>query len=245
MTYAFSRLELGIGTEHLQNLQNSTVVILGIGGVGSYTAEALARSAVGKLILVDKDTIDITNINRQIHALHSTVGRSKVELMKERILDINPDCMVEAIEMFYDEASAEQIFDYQPDYIVDAIDTISGKINIIMESKKRGIPIISSMGAGNKLDPTQFTVTDISKTYMDPVAKVIRQRLKKEGITKGVKVVFSPEEPLQPKNEYYQEVGKHDSEIRKERIPPSSNSFVPSVAGLIMASVVVRELING
>lgn len=244
MVHSFSRLELGIGSEGLESLKNKTVVILGIGGVGSYTAEALARSAVGRLILVDKDTVDITNINRQIHALNSTIGKSKVELMKDRIKDINPKCEVIPLHMFYDEETAEEILQYNPDYIVDAIDTISGKIHIIMESRKRGIPIISSMGAANKMDPTQFIVTDIAKTYMDPVAKVVRQRLRKLGVKKGVKVVFSPEIPLEPKEELYQDVGKSDSEIRKEKKPPSSNAFVPPVAGLIMASVVINELIE-
>lgn len=233
MHHSFSRLELGIGIEKLNRLKKSTVMIFGIGGVGSYTAEALARSAVGRLILIDKDIIDITNINRQIHSLTSTVGRVKVEVMKERIHDINPQCEVIPIHMYYDENTAEQIFDYQPDYIVDAIDSINSKIHLILESKKRNIPIISSMGAGNKLDPALFQVTDISKTYMDPVAKAVRQKLKKMGITKGVKVVFSPEKPLIP-----------EKDPDQDRTPPSSNAFVPSVAGLIMASVVVRALIG-
>ncbi|MFV9510938.1 ThiF family adenylyltransferase [Tepidibacillus sp. LV47] len=245
MLHAFSRLELAIGTENLQRLKQKTVMILGIGGVGSFAAEALARSAIGKLILVDKDKIDITNINRQIHALTSTIGKPKVEVMKERIKTINPECEVIPLHVFYNEDTAEQIFSYKPDYIIDAIDIITSKVHLIVESKKRKIPIISSMGAANKLDPTQFVVTDISKTYMDPVAKVVRQQLKKHGINKGVQVVFSPEKPLIPKQELFSEVGKEESKIRKEKMPPSSNGFVPPVAGLIAASVVIRHFIEG
>lgn len=244
MVHNFSRLELAIGENSLNKLRNSTVVILGLGGVGSYTAEALARSAVGRLILVDKDVVDITNINRQIHALTKTVGQSKVELMKERIKEINPSCEVISLPIFYNEETKEEIFKYKPDYVVDAIDTMASKLMAIIECKNRNIPIISSMGTANKLDPTQFVVTDISKTHMDPVAKIIRQGLRKAGINKGVQVVFSPEEPLTPKAELYSEVGKVNSEIRKEKMPPASNAFVPPVAGMIMASVVVRELIR-
>lgn len=244
MLHSFSRLELGIGHDALQKLKKSTVVILGIGGVGSYTVEALARSGVGRLVLVDKDSVDVTNINRQLHALHSTVGQVKVKLMEERIKAINPQCEVVTLHMFFDEDTLESVFSYQADYIVDAIDTMENKILAIVEAKKRGVPIISSMGAANKLDPTQLKVTDISKTYMDPVAKIVRQKLKKVGIEKGVKVVFSPEKPLVPKNELYTTVGKQESEIRKERIPPSSNAFVPPVAGMILASVVVKDLIK-
>ena len=244
MLHSFSRLELGIGHDALQKLKKSTVVILGIGGVGSYTAEALARSGVGRLVIVDKDSVDITNINRQIHALHSTIGQVKVDLMEERIKAINPQCEVVTLHMFFNKDTLESVLSYQADYIVDAIDTMENKILAIVEAKERGIPIISSMGAANKLDPTQLMVTDISKTYMDPVAKIIRQKLKKVGIEKGVKVVFSPEKPLVPKNELYTTVGKQESEVRKERIPPSSNAFVPPVAGMILASVVVKDLIK-
>jgi len=244
MKHNFSRLELAIGNENLKKLADSTVVVLGIGGVGSYAAEALARSAVGRLILVDKDVVDITNINRQIHALTSTIGQSKVELMRERVMEINPNCEVITLPIFFNEETVEQIFQYNPDYIVDAIDTVTSKITLIIECKKRNIALISSMGTANKLDPTQFVVADISKTHMDPIAKVIRQRLRKLGIHKGVQVVFSPEKPLEPIQELYDEIGKKDSEIRKEKNPPASNGFVPPVAGMIMASVVVRDIIN-
>ncbi|WP_339063884.1 tRNA threonylcarbamoyladenosine dehydratase [Tepidibacillus marianensis] len=244
MAYAFSRFQLGIGTENLNQLKEKTVAILGIGGVGSYAAEALARSAIGRLILVDKDVIDITNINRQIHALQSTIGKPKVEVMKERIFKINPKCEVIPLHLFYEEGTADEIFSFQPDYIIDAIDTLTSKVNLIVESKKRDIPIISSMGAANKLDPTQFKVTDISKTYMDPVAKIVRQQLRKQGVDNGVQVVFSPEQPLLPKKDLYPEVGKTESVVRKERIPPSSNAFVPPMVGLIMVSVVIRDFLD-
>ncbi|TCS83822.1 tRNA threonylcarbamoyladenosine dehydratase [Tepidibacillus fermentans] len=244
MIHAFSRFELGIGTENIQRLKQKTVAVLGIGGVGSYAVEALARSAIGRLILVDKDKVDITNINRQIHALHSTIGKPKVEVMRDRIKAINSECEVVPLHLFYNEHTADEIFSYDPDYIIDAIDTLSSKVHVILESKKRNIPIISSMGAANKLDPTQFIVTDISKTYMDPVAKFVRQQLKKHGIEKGVQVVFSPEKPLIPKKELFREVGKEESTIRKEKMPPSSNGFVPPMAGLIAASVVIRHFLE-
>ena len=244
MVHAFSRFELGIGTYNLNELKGKTVAILGIGGVGSFAAEALARSAIGRLILVDKDIVDVTNINRQLIALHSTVGRPKVEVMKERIQAIHPECEVIPLHLFYEAETADEIFSHQPDFIIDAIDTLTSKIHLILECKKRGIPIVSSMGAANKLDPTQFIVTDISKTYMDPVAKIVRQQLKKKGIEKGVQVVFSPEQPLQPQQELFQEVGKSGSEIRKEKMPPSSNAFVPPMAGLITASVVIRHFLE-
>ena len=244
MLHSYSRLELGIGSDALEKLKNSTVMILGIGGVGSYAVEALARSGVGRLILVDKDDIDVTNINRQIHALHSTIGQVKVTLMEERVIAINPQAKVDALHMFFNEDTLETVFSYQPDYIIDAIDTMESKILAIMEARERGIPLISSMGAANKLDPTQWMVTDISKTYMDPVAKIIRQKLKKLGIEKGVKVVFSPEKPLAPEKELYETIGKQGSEIRKERIPPSSNAFVPSFAGMLLASAVIQDLIE-
>jgi len=230
--------------EEVQRLRKSIVVVLGVGGVGSFAVEALARSAIGKLILVDYSVVDITNTNRQIPALTTTVGKRKVEVMMERIHDINPECEVIPLQIFYDETTIEQVFSYQPDYIVDAIDTIGSKVLTMVEARKRNIPLISSMGAGNKLDPTQFQVVDISKTHMDPVAKVIRHELKKRGITKGIEVVFSPEQPLIPSEELYAEIGNPHSEIRKEKTPPSSNAFVSPAVGLIMASVVVRNIIK-
>ncbi|PLR79490.1 tRNA threonylcarbamoyladenosine dehydratase [Bacillus canaveralius] len=245
MLHQFSRNELAIGKQGLEKMKNATVAVLGIGGVGSFSAEALARSGVGRLVLIDKDDVDITNVNRQIIALLSTVGRPKVEIMKERIEDINPDCEVIALKMFYTEETYEEIFSYNLDYVVDASDTISYKIHLIKECLKRNIPMISSMGAANKMDPTRFQIADISKTHTDPIAKVIRTTLRKEGIRTGVPVVFSDESPIVIREDVRKEVGNDKAPIRKAKMPPSSNAFVPSVAGLIMASHVVKELLHG
>ena len=244
MLHQFSRNELAIGKEGIDTLKGSTVAVLGIGGVGSFSAEALARSGVGRLILIDKDDVDITNVNRQIIALLSTVGRPKADLMKERIMDINPECEVISLKMFYTEETYEEIFQYGLDFVVDASDTISYKIHLMKECLKRNIPMISSMGAANKMDPTRFQIADISKTHTDPIAKVIRTRLRKEGIRKGVPVVFSDESPIVIREDVRKVVGKENAEIRKAKMPPSSNAFVPSVAGLIMASYVIRELLK-
>jgi len=245
MLHQFSRCELAFGPEGLEKLKNTTVAVLGVGGVGSFTVEALARTGVGKLILLDKDVVDITNINRQIHANLNTIGQEKTELMKERIASINPACEVVTLNFFYNEETAEQLFAHKPDYIVDAIDTVSAKIHLIIEAKKRKIPIISSMGAANKMDPTRFEVEDISKTSYDPIAKVIRRELRKAGIYKGVKVVYSREIPVTTRTDVREQiVSNPDSPIRKVKQPPASNAFVPSVAGLIMASVVVRDLLD-
>src|SRR5690606_9798367 len=244
MLHQFSRNELAIGKEGLELFKNSSVAILGVGGVGTFAAEALARSGIGKLILVDKDDVDITNVNRQIIALLSTIGQPKVDLMKERIKDINPACDVKALKMFYTEETYESFFSENPDYIIDASDTIAYKIHLIKEALKRNIPMISSMGAANKLDPTRLRIEDIFKTHTDPIAKVIRTRLRKEGIKKGIPVVFSDESPIVIREDVRKTVGKDDSEIRKAQMPPSSNAFVPSTAGLIMASYVVREILK-
>lgn len=244
MLHQFSRNELAFGTEGLEILKNSTVAVLGIGGVGSFAAEALARSGVGRLILIDKDDIDITNVNRQLIALLSTVGQPKVDVMKARIMDINPDGEVIALKIFYTEETYEQIFAYGLDFVVDASDTIVYKIHLIKECLNRKIPIISSMGAANKLDPTRFQIADISKTHTDPIAKVIRTKLRKEGIYKGIPVVFSDESPIVIREDVRKIVGNENAEIRKAQMPPSSNAFVPSVAGLIMASYIVQELLK-
>ncbi|WHY70683.1 tRNA threonylcarbamoyladenosine dehydratase [Fictibacillus enclensis] len=245
MLHQFSRNELAIGEDGLAALKGSTVGILGIGGVGSFSAEALARAGIGKLILVDKDVVDITNVNRQIHALLSTVGQSKVELMKQRIADINPECEVIALEMFYTEETYEQFFDYDLDFVVDASDTITYKVHLAKECLNRKIPIIASMGVANKLDPTRLRITDISKTSYDPIARVVRQRLRKEGIHKGVTVVFSDEIPVQIREEIREKIVPENAPgIRKAKMPPSSNSFVPSVSGLFMAGHVVNTLLE-
>lgn len=245
MLHQFSRCELAFGPEGLEKMRNSTVAVLGVGGVGSFTVEALARTGVGKLILIDKDDVDITNINRQIHATLHTVGQQKTELMKERIHSINPECEVVTLQMFYDEETAPRLFEHKIDYIVDAMDTVSAKIHVILEAKKRNIPIIASMGAANKMDPTRFQVEDISKTSYDPIAKVIRRELKKHRIYKGVKVVYSKEIPVTIRADVREQIVQNpDSPIRKVKQPPASNAFVPSVAGLILASVVVQDLVG-
>ncbi|MBQ3337483.1 MAG: tRNA threonylcarbamoyladenosine dehydratase [Selenomonadaceae bacterium] len=223
----FQRLKLLIGEENFSRLSLSTVAIFGVGGVGSFAVEALARSGVGHLVLIDKDNVDETNINRQIHALSSTVGRSKVEVMRERILDINPSAQVDAIQKFFlpDENVAD-FFICKYDYVVDAIDTLTAKIFLVEECACRGVKIISSMGAGNKFDATRFKVADIFQTSVDPVAKIMRKKLKERGI-KNLKVVWSDETPRPVKNFI------------------GSTAFVPSVAGLILAGEVVKDLISG
>ncbi|RKN83796.1 tRNA threonylcarbamoyladenosine dehydratase [Paenibacillus ginsengarvi] len=244
MLHQFSRTELAIGPEGLDVMKRSTVAVLGIGGVGSIAAEALVRTGVGRVIMVDKDVVDVTNINRQIHALTTTVGQPKAELMRDRAKLINPDCDAIALRMFYTEETYEKFFDYPLDYVIDASDTVTYKIHLIKECLRRKIPIISSMGAANKMDPTQFRVADISQTSVDPLARVIRQKLRKDGIKKGVKVVFSTEEPIKPRDDVTQRIVPENApDIRKAQQPPASNSFVPPVAGLMAVSVVVRDLL--
>lgn len=244
MLHQFSRNELAIGPEGLERMKNSTVAVLGVGGVGSFSVEALARSGIGRIVMVDKDVVDITNINRQLHALLSTVGQPKAELMKDRIALINPECEAIALKMFYTDETYEQLFAYPLDYVIDASDTVSYKIHLIKQCLKRKIPLISCMGAANKMDPTRFKVADISQTTMDPIARVIRQKLRKDGITKGVKVVFSTEEPVKQREDVLNRIVPDNApEIRKAQQPPASNAFVPSVAGLIMAGVVVNDLV--
>ena len=226
----FARTELLIGKNGLEKLNKSNVAIFGIGGVGSYVAEALARTGVGKIIIIDKDDIDITNINRQIHAMSSTVGKNKVEVMKQRMLDINPNIKVDAIKENFPNEKIN-FCNIGVDYIVDAIDSISAKIELILKANELNIPIISSMGMGNKIDPTKIEVSDIYKTSVCPLAKIVRRELKKKNIKK-LKVVYSKEEPI-----------KINSEDGKSKTL-GSISFVPSVAGLIMASEVVRDILG-
>ncbi|WP_238653429.1 tRNA threonylcarbamoyladenosine dehydratase [Paenibacillus piscarius] len=244
MLNQFSRTELAIGPEGLAVMKNSTVAVLGIGGVGAMAVEALARTGIGRIILIDKDSVDITNINRQLHALTTTIGQNKTDLMVERIKLINPECEAIALNMFYTEETYEELFKYKPDYVIDASDTIIYKIHLIKECLARKIPMISSMGAANKMDPTRFQVADISKTTVDPIARVIRTKLRKEGIKKGVKVVFSTETPVKPREDVTQQIVPENApDRRKAKQPPASNSFVPPVVGLIMVSVAVRELL--
>ncbi|KGR74982.1 tRNA threonylcarbamoyladenosine dehydratase [Ureibacillus manganicus] len=244
MLHQFSRNELAIGKEGLEKIKGKTVAILGVGGVGSFAAEACARSGVGRIILVDKDNVDITNVNRQLVAYLSTVGKSKSAVMKERIADINPECEVIDMHMFYTEETYEKFFELNIDYVIDASDTVIYKVHLAKECIKRNIPIISSMGAANKMDPTRFKIADISKTHTDPLAKVIRHKLKKEGIKKGVMVVFSDESPVVVRPEVVGEVGNPNAQIRKAKMPPSSNAFCPSVVGLIAASWVINDIVK-
>ncbi|ETT58998.1 MULTISPECIES: tRNA threonylcarbamoyladenosine dehydratase [Paenibacillus] len=245
MLNQFSRTELAIGPEGLAIMKNSTVAVLGIGGVGAMAAEALARTGIGRIILIDKDSVDITNINRQLHALTTTIGQNKTDLMVDRIKLINPDCEAIALNMFYTEETYEELFKYKLDYVIDASDTIIYKIHLIKECLARKIPLISSMGAANKMDPTRFQVADISKTTMDPIARVIRTRLRKEGIKKGVKVVFSTEKPVKPREDVTEQIVPANApDRRKAKQPPASTSFVPPVVGLIMVSVTVRDLLE-
>lgn len=245
MLHQFSRTELAIGPEGLDIMKNSTVAVLGIGGVGGIAVEALARSGIGRIILIDKDVVDITNVNRQIHALTTTVGQKKADLMADRVKLINPECEAIALNMFYTEETYEELFKYKPDYVIDASDTIIYKVHLIKECLARKIPMISSMGAANKMDPTRFQVADISKTTYDPIARIIRQKLRKEGIKKGVKVVFSTESPVKPRQDVTDKIVPENApDRRKAKQPPASNAFVPPVAGLIMVSVAVRDLLE-
>ena len=239
-----SRTEILLGTEGINRLADATVAIFGIGGVGGHAAEALARSGVGNLELIDHDTVSLSNLNRQIVALHSTVGKYKVDVMKERILDINPQANVIGHKCFYLPETAGQ-FDFSKyDYVVDCIDTVTGKLQLIEAAKAAGVPVISSMGAGNKLDPTAFQVTDISKTSVCPLAKVMRRELKKRNI-KNVKVVYSQEEPVEAKTKEVvatETCGDDEKNTGRRKSVPGSIAFVPSVAGLILAGEVIKDL---
>ena len=228
----FSRTEMLIGKEKVDILKSKTVLIFGIGGVGSYVAESLARCGIGTLILVDNDVVSLSNINRQIIALHSTIGKTKVEVMKERILDINPEAKTICYQEFVTPENGDKSINKDIDYIVGAIDTVKSKIAIIEKAKKLDIPIISSMGTGNKLDPLKFKITDISKTSVCPLAKVIRKELKERGIKK-VKVLYSEEIP-----------SKVPEASNDGKVVPASIAFVPSVAGLAISGEVVRDLVK-
>jgi tRNA A37 threonylcarbamoyladenosine dehydratase len=231
MNNAFIRSSYLLGSEGMERLGNSKVAIFGIGGVGSYAAEALARTGIGSLILIDYDTIDVTNINRQIHATSKTVGLPKVDVMRDRLLEINPGLIIEAIQERYTKDTRQEFLDPSFDYIIDAIDMVSSKIDLVTSSLEMGIPIISSMGAGNKLDPTAFLVSDIYNTRVCPLARVMRNELRKRGV-KALKVVYSAEEPI--------DVNLGDIDRRKAI--PGSVSFVPSVAGLILAGEVIKDI---
>ncbi len=243
----FTRTELLIGSDGLAKLAQKKVAVFGVGGVGSFTVEALARSGIGSLTLVDYDEICITNLNRQIHALESTVGRPKVEVMAERLLEINPAISLRLHQKFYSATNREELLTSDLDFVIDAIDTVTSKVDLILNCTQKGIPIISSMGTGNKLDPLRFQLADISKTHTDPLAKAVRSLLRKHGVTSGVQVLFSTEIPQQTKLITEMEVRDYTANdfevINKRRQIPGSISFVPPVAGMIIAGAVIRNLL--
>ena len=245
MSGKFSRTELLLGETAMQKLAKSTVAVFGVGGVGSFAADGLARSGIGHIVLIDNDLICVTNINRQIHATTKTVGQKKTETMRQRILEINPEAVVDTIDAFYLPENAEQFFAQDYDYLVDAIDTVTGKIDLVMQAQKRGIPVISSMGAGNKLDPTRFVVADLYETSVCPLARVMRKELKERGV-KSLKVVYSQEKPLKPQQSgcggdcVCPPGSARNCDMR--RAVPGSISFVPSVVGLIIAGEVIKDL---
>ncbi|WP_409227403.1 tRNA threonylcarbamoyladenosine dehydratase [Gudongella sp. SC589] len=233
MKSRFERSAYLLGEGAMEKLKNATVAVFGVGGVGSYAAEALARTGIGKLVLVDYDIIDVTNINRQVHATDSTVGLPKVDAMKKRLLEINPDLQVVVLKEKYSVETRQKLLVDDYDYIIDAIDMISSKIDLIVSAKSMGIPIVSSMGAGNKLNPTDFKVADIYDTKICPLARVIRQELRKRGI-ENLKVVYSEEEPLKVN------LGEKD----RRKAVPGSVGFVPPVVGLIIASEVIKDIVG-
>lgn len=236
----YDRTALVIGDEGIEKLKKSRVAVFGIGGVGSYTVEALARAGVGTIAVFDNDTVSESNINRQLIALHSTVGKKKTEVMAKRIADINPDIKVIANDVFYSAENADSFNPADFDYVVDAIDTVSSKLLLIEKCKETNTPIISSMGTGNHLDPSKFAITDINKTSVCPLARVMRLELKKRGIKK-LKVLFSTEQPIKPEtDEKLLEEERTKGSSRRQI--PGSISFVPSVAGLMIAGEVIRNL---
>ena len=249
MLNQFSRTELIIGKEGIQKLQNTKVAVFGIGGVGSFVVEGLVRAGVGNFILVDDDKVCLTNLNRQLLATHKTIGKPKVEVAKERILEINPNAKVEIIQEFF-MPNSKEILDDTVDYIIDSVDTVTAKIELVMRANKLNIPIISSMGTGNKLDPTRFEVTDIYKTSVCPLAKVMRKELRARNI-KSLKVVYSKEEPIKPdeniKNSCKNNCICPPDTVRKCDVKnqvPGSISFVPSVVGLIISGEVIKDMIK-
>ncbi|MBP2634670.1 MAG: tcdA [Firmicutes bacterium] len=249
MLHEFSRTELLIGKDGLAKLAQSKVAVFGIGGVGTFVVEGLVRSGVGKFVLVDDDAICLTNINRQLHATRKTIGKPKVEVMKERILEINPKAEVTVFQEFYLPDTADKLLADDYTYIVDAIDTVTGKLDLVVKAKGKNIPIISSMGAGNKLDPTKFEVADIFQTSVCPLAKVMRQELRKRGIA-SLKVVYSKETPLTPTESDSSSCnggcicpqGTTRKCTTRNQIP-GSIAFVPSVVGLIIAGEVVKDIV--
>lgn len=249
LQHTLSRTELLIGTEGLQKLNDAKVIVFGVGGVGSFTVEALSRAGVGTLILVDNDTVCVTNLNRQVHANYSTVNKVKVEVMKERVLSINNKCNVITHQVFVTPENISELIPDDVDYVVDAIDTVTAKIALAKYCYEKGISIMSSMGTGNKMDPTQFKVADVFKTKVCPLAKVMRSELKKRGVKK-LKVVYSEEIPMKPRAEEvdtckteYVSIGE-TKKCSPKRQTPGSISFVPPVAGMIIGGEVIKDILN-
>ena len=250
MLNQFSRTELLFGKEAMDKLQNSRVAVFGIGGVGGYVCEALVRSGVYHFDLIDDDQVCLTNLNRQIIATHKTVGQYKVDVMRERILEINPDADVSVHKCFFLPENADEFPFEKYDYVVDAVDTVTAKIELVMKAQEKGVPIISSMGAGNKLDPSAFKVADIYKTRVDPLARVMRREMKKRGVKK-LKVVYSEEDPKRPIEDMAVSCRNNcicppgaQHKCTERRDIPGSTAFVPSVAGLIIAGEVIKDLIK-
>lgn len=243
MSEQFSRTQILLGTDAMEKLQNTRVIVFGIGGVGGYTVEALVRSGIGAIDLVDDDKVCLSNLNRQIIATHSSIGEYKVDVMAKRIYDINPNCKVTVHKCFFLPGTQNQFDFHQYTYIVDAVDTVTAKLALVMAAKEANVPIISSMGAGNKLDPTAFEVADIYKTSVCPLAKVMRRELKKRGID-HLKVVYSKEQAITPHTEDTTCQADDGSTHNKRRSIPGSTAFVPSVAGLIIAGEVIKDIIS-
>ena len=248
MLNQFSRTELLLGKESMEKLQNSRVAVFGVGGVGGFTVEALVRSGVGAIDLIDDDKVCLTNLNRQLIATRSTVGKYKVDVMADRIKDINPNCQVNTYKCFYLPENKDDFDFSQYDYIVDAVDTVTAKIQLVMEAKEKNVPIISSMGAGNKLNPVMFEVADIYKTSVCPLAKVMRRELKKRGVKK-LKVVYSKEKPIRPIEDMSISCRTHcicppgaAHKCTERRDIPGSTAFVPSVVGLIIGSEIIKDI---
>ena len=230
----FSRLELLIGKENIDKLSKAHILVFGVGGVGGYVVEALVRSGIGHITIVDNDEVSLTNLNRQIIATRETIGHKKVQVMRERMLSINPDCDVKTLEMFYLPENADTIDLTQYDYVIDAIDTITSKIHLAVHCEQLSVPLISSMGTGNKMNPAMLEVSDIYKTSVCPLAKVIRRELKAKRV-KRLKVVYSKELPIKP---------TQSKEETNKRTIPGSTAFVPASAGLLIASEVIKDLLN-
>lgn len=238
METPLQRMELLVGNKGIESLQKATILVVGIGGVGSYATEALARAGVGKLILVDGDVVATSNLNRQIHAVYETIGKAKTEVMKERILTYRKDCEVECHKMFYEASKNEMLFSQPIDFVIDAIDTITSKVDLIQYCLWNKIPFISSMGMANRLDPTCISICDLRKTNYDPLAKVMRGIIKKKDIRGKIPVVASSEHPS-----VQTRIVNENGKTRKEKMPPASSPFVPSAAGLACASYAIRMIL--